>query len=583
MTVLTPPSITYFTPLPEEDDLAESKDMSKISGQIRNLQISAPASSSLSSGVVTDGIALGPELPQPQSIAESVVSMPRDKTPEHESAQPTTESSRIKTVIDSEVSQGASSSNRTSLCTGPAESILGDDHFADPSDSTLSDDAFMLMIEEEESLEQQSDITYSKAFDLERRAVFEARGSWVKSTRANKDAIDKYILLEGHDSRNACCIRVDLARAFSQQGRHEESIIMLRLLVMDLALLLQVNPNYENIAIARRVMASCQKMLSSFWPQKTDISLRIAVLIGGAFITRGEIEGAIHFLRDTIDVYQDLGLHDIQSRIKLAFARMLKDRGHIREALKLPQDIFISQLISGLEGRPPTRDIADILVSLRTLYASFVESEYWAGVTQVLSKMVETATSSPEWGLEPFPKLLYQAMNLAGRFSALGERKHAESVFSVGLAKLEGQSTIMVAAWKAATCHWYANHMRREGDVLKTAFYLAKTIQILVRINRHRGRLAAQARTELTKALASAKTLGLNRSLKFAPIYVMIRQSEEAIANGNRRSVATTCDLTEEWDDALSLNTVSTKSIRYGTTCSETDFLGYDIEEFRRP
>jgi hypothetical protein len=140
----------------------------------------------------------------------------------------------------------------------------------------------------------------------------------------------------------------------------------------------------------------------------------------------------------------------------------------------------------------------------------------------------------------------------------------------------------MVAPWKAATCHWYANHMRREGDVLKTAFYLAKTIQILVRINRHRGRLAAQARTELTKALASAKRLGLNRSPKFAPIYVMIRQSEEAIANGNGRSVATTCDLTEEWDDAMSLNTVSTKSIRYGTTCSETDFFGYDIEEFRR-
>jgi hypothetical protein len=295
MTALTPPSITYFTPLPEQDDLAESKDMSKISGRIRDLQISAPASSSLSSGAVTDGIALGPELPQSQSITESVVSMPRGKTPEHESAQPTTESSRIKTVIDSEVSQGASSSNRTSLCTGPAESILGDDHFADPNDSTLSDDAFMLMIEEEESLEQQSDITYSKAFDLERRAVFEARSSWVDSARANEDAMDQYFLLEGLDSRNACLIRVDLARNFSQQGRHEESIIILRLLVTDLTLLLQINPNYENIMIARLVMASCQKTLSSFWPQKTDISLRIAVLIGEAFITRGEIEKATTF------------------------------------------------------------------------------------------------------------------------------------------------------------------------------------------------------------------------------------------------------------------------------------------------
>jgi len=311
--------------------------------------------------------------------------------------------------------------------------------------------------------------------------------------------------------------------------------------------------------------------------------LRIAVLIGEAFITRGEIKKAIHFLRDIIDVYQDLGLHDIQPRIKLAFGRMLKDRGHVREALKLPQDIFISQLIAGLGGRPPTRDIAGVLVSLRTLYANFVESEYWAGVTQVLSKMVETATYFPEWGPEPFPKLLYQAMNLAGRFSALGERKHAESLFSVGLAKLEGQSTIIVASWKAGTCHWYANHMRREGDVLKTAYYLAKTIEISVGIDRYRGRLASHARTELTKALTEAKTLGLNRSPKFAPIYVMIRRSEEAIANGNGRSVATICDLTEEWDDAMSLNTVSTKSIRYGTTCSETDFLGYDIEEFRRP
>ena len=78
-----------------------------------------------------------------------------------------------------------------------------------------------------------------------------------------------------------------------------------------------------------------------------------------------------------------------------------------------------------------------------------------------------------------FPKMLYQSMNLARLFSFLGKRKFAESLFCIGLARLEDPSN-RVRYRKAAVCYWYADHVRREGEVLKSAIYLVTTLETLV-------------------------------------------------------------------------------------------------------
>jgi hypothetical protein len=54
--------------------------------------------------------------------------------------------------------------------------------------------------------------------------------------------------------------------------------------------------------------------------------------------------------------------------------------------------------------------------------------------------MLETIRKSLQWDAEPFPKMLYQSMNLARLFSFLGERRFVESLFCIGLARLEDPS-----------------------------------------------------------------------------------------------------------------------------------------------
>jgi hypothetical protein len=105
-------------------------------------------------------------------------------------------------------------------------------------------------------------------------------------------------------------------------------------------------------------------------------------------------------------------------------------------------------------------------------------------------------------------------------------------------------------------------------------------LEILV-ANRHSGHLASRPRAEIKQALEKAKVLGMNRSPKFAPVLMRIRHIEDEVSivtlQGSRLGFGF------DRDDGMILHTVSTKSFRYGTTCTESDFLGFDIEEFMRP
>jgi tetratricopeptide (TPR) repeat protein len=347
---------------------------------------------------------------------------------------------------------------------------------------------------------------------------------------------------------------------------------MYHIVAEDLARILRVGYSIdENLSVAYLVMATCEKSLGRLSPEVAEISIRIAVLIGEALIERGEFDEAISFSRRIVDGYKTLGLCDIQMRSQYAFACLLQKRGHDREALKELYAI----LILWLDGRAKSVAISIVLIALQKSYA---KSAYWSEVVQMLSEMLETARKSPQWDADPFPRMLYQAMNLAGLFSFLGERSFAESLFCIGLARLEDPSN-RVGYRKAAVCYWYADHVRREGDVLKSAIYLVTTLEILVGINRHSGHLASRARAELKQALEKAKILGLNRSPKFARVLMRIRHMEDEVSIVRLQRSRLGFDR----DDAMTFHTVSTKSFRYGTTCTESDFLGFDIEEFMRP
>jgi tetratricopeptide (TPR) repeat protein len=399
-------------------------------------------------------------------------------------------------------------------------------------------------------------------------------GNMSKAMIAYRDEIEQIIQIDGHASPGTC----QPLSEFAENASFDGSISVFRHIITQIAS--REGPTQES---------------------ETESLLKIVAIesLARTLFINKQCSEAESMFSDASEPFRELGYPAYSFNCVLRQAQLLQEVGQHDKALSL----LHSLLVYRLEHDQTMFDIMDVALSLNDSYVALsldetyrnlIRNKDWSEIISRLDDLIRIAKSSVNVYETGSSTIMEAVILIADALSATDEFEKANSLLLVALAKTNQWAIDDDTKYNKANCNYiYAKHLSQRRDHSKAALHLIVALETLMSIGRDGGKLAFSARqrldwsyaelmgsvgtenSQIIDAITTVKALLIERNGTLSP-----KASKDV---GSGIPGFNTLDEEDSLEHELEVRTTTTKSYKYGVTCSESDITGVGLSEFFVP
>jgi tetratricopeptide (TPR) repeat protein len=394
-----------------------------------------------------------------------------------------------------------------------------------------------------------------------------------KAMIAYRDAIEQIIQIDGHTSPGTCQ---------PPSGPAE-------------------NASFDDsISIYRQVITQITSPEGPTQESETESLLKIVAIesLARTLFINKQCNEAESMFSDASEPFRKLGYPAYSFNCVLRQAQMLQEVGQHDKALPL----LHSLLVYRLEHDKTTFDIMDVALSLEDSYVALslgethrsLRDKDWSELISRLNDLIRIAKSTINVYETSSPIIMEAVILIADALSAADEFEKANSLLLVALAKTTQWAIDDDTKYNKANCNYiYAKHLSQQRNYSKAALHLIVALETLMSIGQDWRKLAFDARqnldwiyTELMRSVGTDHSqiidaIKATNALLIERNDTLFPKASTLVGSGIPGFIIP--DEEDSSDSEPEVRTTTTKSYKYGITCSESVITGVSLSEFFVP